>query len=354
MPLWQYTVVGPSNDWRTLGQPKAYTGTMVGQHPLSTGLGTTTIPIVLIPVRVKFPARQPASSSYVIPEVVFDPTAPSCVAGRTPLDIAQSSPLFNNAEYVVNGVNLGTTQYVDAFQRANFWQILQGTPYRLLFQLTTLPVVDVTVPLDQGDAYWAGCLDGHALNGGSIRQSWFDSYLLTTLGPSLIAQGLHPGILPVFYLDTASFKLDDPRYASSAVYGYHSWVPTPSGPQFYLVATFHAGGYRPPAYGTPAPDQPLTNQLVNWVNNPFGTNESPAWGWIGEIFGCYGIYAPASPLAIASTYPFPLNGYTYTISEQVFFSWFYELSPSLAVGGLYSDRGTLTGPASAQGCTFSN
>lgn len=355
IPLWEYSVVGPSNHSSTIGQSKTYKGSIVGQNPFSGERGTTVVTIMLIPVRVTFPARPPGNGSiYPTPEVVFDPTAISCVAGRTPLDIAQSSPLFNNADYVVNGVNVGDTQYVDAVQRANFWQAIQGTPYQVLFQLKTLSLIDVTVPPDQGDAYWSGCFQDHAINGGMIRESWFDNYVRTTLLPSLAAQGVGPGVLPVFYLDTAAFKLDDPRYAASAVYSYHSWMPTPNGPQFYAVATFNAGGYTPPTYGIPAPDQPLTDELVNWVNNPFASNETPAWGWIGERLGCYSSYAPTWPLTLTSTYPLSLNGYTYTLTEQTFFSWFYEQSPSIAAGSLYSDRGTLTKPASAQGCTFAN
>ncbi len=356
IPLWQYNIVGPSNNINTIGQQQTYTGSMVGTDPFNAPVATTTIPVVLIPVRLTYPA-QPAQNpwSYPTPEIVFDPTAISCVANRTPVDIAQSSPLFNNMDYVVNGVDVGNTQYVDAFQRSNFWQAIQGTEYHLLFQLQTLPVMDVTVPPDQGSAFWAGCFINNAINGGSMRMAWFDNYIQTNLLPSLTAQGIvGPNTLPIFYLDTVTMILDNPIYADSVSYSYHSAIQTNSGTQFYAVVTFNASGTTPPSSGVPAPDQPLSDELINWVNNPYGTNQTPAWGWIGYTLGCYAAYAPPWPLTNASNYALPFNDYTYTTTEQSFFSWFYDQSPSIAAGSLYSDHGALTNPASAQGCTFAD
>jgi hypothetical protein len=354
IPLWQYSVVGPSNNINTIGQKETYKGSIVGTDPFNAHLVSTTVPIVLIPVRLTFPARPaPYPGGFPVPKVVFDPTAVSCVDNRTPVSIAQKSPVFNDTEYVINGVNVGNTQYVDAFQRASFWERVHGSDYHLLFRLETLPVIDVTVPIAQGDAAWAGCFNNHSLNLGSMRQAWFDGYVRTVLLPRLTEKGVvKPSVLPIFYLDTVTMTLDNDPAAAS--YSYHSGVETRNGPQFYSVVTFNADGTTPPSSSVPAPDQPLSDELVNWVNNPYSSNQSPAWGWVGDSLGCWGYYAPSWPLSIAFNYSLPLNDYSYTTTELSFFSWFYDQSPSLAAGGLYSDHGALRRPASAQGCTFAD
>jgi hypothetical protein len=355
MPLWQYKVQGPSNSINTYGQTETYTGSIVGRSPFTSELGTTKIPVILVPVKLTFPSQPPAIlGGPPIPAAVFDPTAVSCVANRTPVDIAERSPLFNDADYTVNDDYIGHTQYIDAFQRANFWRIVKGSAYHLLLELRTLPVVTVHVPSGKGSAfqYDGGCYNGHSLSFGSVRMSWLDSYIRTTLLPSLADRGVEPGVLPVFYLDTIGLSLDSPQYADSLSYSYHGGLKTEKGTQFYAVATFNAGGTTPPSSGVPAPDQPLTDELVTWIGNPLSSNQTPAWGWVGETLGCYGTYAPSWPLSLFSTYESKLNGFTYTTTELAFFSWFFDQSPPMAAGGLYSDHGLLTSPASAQGCTF--
>ena len=42
------------------------------------------------------------------------------------------SPVFQNTAFTFNGVDVGTTQYLDAFQRANFSTIIGGRPYHVL------------------------------------------------------------------------------------------------------------------------------------------------------------------------------------------------------------------------------
>jgi len=37
-----------------------------------------------------------------------------------------------------------------------------------------------------------------------------------------------------------------------------------------------------------------------------------------------------------------MNGFTYSLQELAFFSWFFRQSPSLGTAGKYSDAGTFT------------
>ena len=353
MPLWKYNISGPSNSLNTYGQTVNYTGTMVGQSPFDPVPGTTNIPVALVPLKLVFPPVPAKPWSFPLPGVTFDPTTTSCVAGRTPVDLAASSPLFNNLDYTINGVYVGRTQYVDAFQRANFWSKVANTNYHLLFALRVVPTVTVNIPSNQGSAYRAGCFGGSSTSGGSVNQDWLDAYIQSTLLPLLTRQGvIGPGMLPIFYLDTVGLRITSGVNTGLTSYSFHSSVVTPAGRQFYLVVTFNASGATPPIYGTPAPDTPLSDELVTWVSNPFSTNQSPAWGWVGNNLACRNLYAPTWPLQLWRTVGVPLNGFMYTETEQTFFSWFYDQAPSMAAGGVYSDHGSIT--ALSHVCPFAN
>lgn len=354
IPLWEYSVVGPSNSSSSIGKPETYKGRMVGTDPLGKPLKTTTVPVALIPVRLTFPARPaPYPGGFPTPKIVFDPTAVSCVDGKTPLEIAKHSPVFNDSDYVINGEKIGRTQYVDAFERANFWQDGRAAGYHLLFKLSILPMMNVAVPLNQGSAVEAGCFENNSLNMGNMRKEWFDAYVRKTLLPDLAKRGLvKPEMLPVFYLDTVTMTEDnDPE---GAIYSYHYGIEIKDKMQFYSVVTFNADGTTPPSSGVPAPDEPLSDELVDWVSNPYNGNQTPAWGWVGLMLGCFSGYMPSYPLAAADYHFIDLDDHTYTVTEQTFFSWFYDRSPSMAAGKVYSDHGTLRKPASARGCTFVN
>ena len=76
IPLWEYSIVGPSNSASSIGKAETYKGLAVGTSPLTGPMKATTLPAALIPVRLAFPAL-PASRSEKFPtlKVVFDPTA---------------------------------------------------------------------------------------------------------------------------------------------------------------------------------------------------------------------------------------------------------------------------------------
>src|SRR5215469_6634917 len=116
LPIWHYQIVSPVNEAR-------YEGYMVGASPFERGSRTTTIPVILIPFIVQF---QNTTTGF---STTFDPTtAPDagCTAGQTAMSIVENSPIFQNYPWTLNGINVGVTQYIDAFQRSNFWRYLQN------------------------------------------------------------------------------------------------------------------------------------------------------------------------------------------------------------------------------------
>jgi hypothetical protein len=122
----------------------SYGGYMVGTSPFNRGARSTTIPVVLIPFIVKFMNTTTGFTA------TFDPsTAPDtgCTAGQTAMSLVENSPIFQSYDWVLNGIDVGNTQYIDAFQRANFWQFVQktGNAYHTLLSYTVGDPLTLTV-----------------------------------------------------------------------------------------------------------------------------------------------------------------------------------------------------------------
>src|SRR5207249_568972 len=97
----------------------------------------------------------------------------------------------------------------------------------------------------------------------------------------------------------------------------------------------------------------LSEEVAEWVVNPFGNNPTPAWGQSG---GCQSNLESGDPLAGVTQLVTMSNSYTYRLQELAFDSWFYRDVPSIAVNGWYSTNHTFTsaaGPCLASVTTLS-
>jgi hypothetical protein len=312
IPMWSYTV-SASRDGNS------YTGVMVGRSPFFHGHRTTTIPTYLVPVILNMPDGG-----------VFDPTVPdSCIGNSTVVNAVVNSPIFQNNNFIMNGADVGSTLYHDAFQRANFWDnvSLTGDSYHTRLNVTTLPAVTINVPFLSGATNLGLC----GLY-GDLDINWWDNYVQTVLIPSLAAQGVGPSSFPLFLFD--SVDLCDTN--SCGIGGYHYAYSSPV--QTYGVSDFDTSGEFPAA-----PDVAiLTHEVGEWMNDPVITNPTPPWGNVGQVIGqCQNNLEVGDPLSGTNVPPVSLNGFTYHLQELAFFSWFYG-QPSSGAGGLYSNNGTFS------------
>ncbi len=94
----------------------SYPYTMVGTDP-AKGSETTIIPVYIIPLKFTFTDGE-----------VFDSTAKMFDKEISATEAVIESPVFQSAPFHAGSVDVGTTQYVDAFQRANFWSRYPSTP----------------------------------------------------------------------------------------------------------------------------------------------------------------------------------------------------------------------------------
>lgn len=127
LPSWTYTVEASAD--RGGG---TYSGTIIGRSPYLRGKTTTTIPTQIIPLIITI-----NDGSSI---VTYDPTTPdTCgLGGATAVAVVEGSPIFTNNSWNMNGAAVGNTQYIDAFQRAQFWSLVAGTPYHLILSRSDL------------------------------------------------------------------------------------------------------------------------------------------------------------------------------------------------------------------------
>src|SRR6202040_3476055 len=106
--------------------------TMLGTDPRESA-ATTVIPVYVIPVKIVLP-----DGSVWDPATVAVPNRSNAIEGTI------NSPIFGKSRWTNGGVNLGYTQYTDAFQRGSFWQDLQegSGNYHILFQPVVRPEVE--------------------------------------------------------------------------------------------------------------------------------------------------------------------------------------------------------------------
>jgi hypothetical protein len=315
---------------KVTGLGKTYSYEMVGTNPEAhSALGnSTTITALLVPLVVKFAGG-----------LSWNPTAvDSCDPGATPLARTRKSPLFVNRAWTFGGTPVGTGQYIDAFERAEFWHYTKpgGTNpgYQLQLALKTLPARTVIVPTaDSTDYKGYSCGNGRLAD---INFNWLYTYLRTTLMPSLTSAGVGPTTFPIFLVhNVAAYENNKPT--DCCVLGYHDALSTASGIETYAYADYENSG----AFNTTHDIQDLAHEVGEWVNDPLGTNPTPAWGHIGQQTACQFNLEVGDPLS-GTAIPVALSGFTYHPQELAFFSWFYRQTPSLGVNGWYSDNGTLT------------
>jgi hypothetical protein len=244
-------------------------------------------------------------------------------------------------------VNVGTVQYLDFFQRANFWSYVGGAhPVNPNFHTnlspTTYNAIRITVPSADGSLYNAG----GCAKLGLVEINWFDSYLQQTVFPLLAALGLQPANFPIFLTGNVVLYDTDPNFGC-CILGYHSAFANPhfsGASQTYAIAEFDTSTL----FGTQTADiAALSHEIGEWMNDPLGNNPTPAWGNIGQVSGCQSNLEVGDPLSGTGLQITMPNHYTYHPQELAFFSWFYRQSPSIGVNGWFSSGGSFLAAAAA-------
>jgi hypothetical protein len=224
------------------------TYTMVGADPHKNN-ATTTIPVVIVPVKFVYGKSNGNKT--------FDPTTAKFSNGQTVVQLVENSPLMKSTiDFKEGGVDLGKTQYIDAFQRGNFYSLVKtNTNYHtLLGTPTVLPTLTINVPASLGSVI-TNPISGNGLVG---------TYDFNTMDVKIQAYiaahtQITPHVLPIF--------ISYDNYLTSGgccIGGYHSAEAGPTTGQTYSYATLVDQGTNNFAQDVSA----LSHELGEWMDNP--------------------------------------------------------------------------------------
>lgn len=308
IPLWTYSITSPVDS-------NNYTGSIVGRNPYFHGHRSTAVQTYLVPVVVTLPDGN-----------VFDPTGTDSCLGDSVVHSVLNSPIFDAVNFTLDGVNLGVTQYADAYQQANFWSVVSPAPtYHTLLNVTQLATLKITVPSGYGYTEYRGC-EGYAV----VDYNWLNNYI-TTVIPSL---GVSPATVPIFIFDSVVLYLNGQETQCCAIGDHGSFMTSSNLLQSYIISDFDTSGEWEPDVSI------LSHEVADWMDDPTNSNTAPAW--TQQDATCSTSYEVAEPL---EGYIWQIQGQdnvSYNLEEIAFFSWFYRQSPSIGAGQLYSDLGHFT------------
>jgi hypothetical protein len=281
----------------------------------------------------------------------FDPsTAPDagCTAGLTAMSLVENSPIFQNFPWTLNGVDVGVTQYIDAFQLSNFWNyVLNGREHH------TLLINTVGEPLTLSLSYSAPTLAAEvrsgvtttctnpggsgSTNGGAYEGVVDHGTLESAMSGYIASHHITPDQFPIFILYNVMYSQNGLLYLGGYHFSEASYPDVLASPgQTYVMANFRTNGVGPFDVSI------LSHEIAEWLNDPGGFNTVPPWGNIGEVTGCRQYLEVGDPLTRTDLPPIVgPNGFAYHVQELVYFSWFFRTTAT-GTGGQFSDNGTLT------------
>jgi hypothetical protein len=280
-----------------------YNFVMVGTDPSMTN-ETTTITAYLIPIKFFV---GPARSGVFDPQHVLS-------NGRTVVQNVAVSPIFNSGiDFVQGGTDLGNTQYIDAFQRGNFWSdVSKNSNYHVLLSLTVLPEQTIVVPSSSGKIG-----NEFGVRVGLVDINFFDAKLQSIISSN---STITPNSFPI--------ALTYDTYLTSGggccIGGYHSSFGSASAPQTYADFSYidKVGAFSQDVSA-------LSHEVGEWMDDPFINNTETPCGGLLEVGD------PLEGEANFGGFPYTLNGFTYNLQDLVFLQYFGQ-TPSTSVNGWFS------------------
>jgi hypothetical protein len=261
---------------------------MVGTAP-STGT-STTVQAFIIPIKL------------VVGTHTFDPQT-VLSNGKTVVNNTIASPVFaTGVDFTSGGVDTGATQYLDAYQRANFWgTVSTHTGYHVLLGGPTLePQVTLTPPKRSGTT---GTPFGHLA--AEVDINYFDAQIQTIMQNTAVIQ---PNTLPIFVIYDTYLTQNH----SCCIGGYHSAFGLTSAPQAYAVFSYvdHPGDFSQDVSA-------LSHEIGEWMDDPLVVNN-------GNNTPC-GVLENGDPLENTANFggfPYTLGGFTYNLQDLATMPYF--------------------------------
>lgn len=283
--------------------------TMVGADP-SQSNASTTVPVIIVPFRMAYGKTNGNTT--------FDPSH-VLANGRTVVKNTVVSPVFQGGiDFIQGRVDLGNTQYLDAYQRGNFWyNVRTNTDYHILLSApTVLTERTITVAAGEGKVIDNPFGPGRV---GTMDINDFDTQVQSYI--YYLRSKINPGVLPVFL--TYDVFLTS---GTCCIGGYHSANGAPPGGQTYAYATYVD------SVGSFAQDvSALSHEVGEWIDDPFVDNSVNC----SNDNQLMEVGDPLENDVNYGAYPYVLDGFTYNLQSLVFLDYF-GAPPDRRVNGWYS------------------
>jgi hypothetical protein len=338
LPVWNFQALSTRDG-------NIYAGSMVGANPTLRGpevnvsVVSQIVPIILKLHTIGTSFNSKTGVIHTEPgDTTFDPTVPDNVClsapNNMPVTLLRQSPILSNAQFNFGGTDVGTTQATDAFQRANFWTLIDKTNYHVRLSPRILAPLVIDVPADHGLAL-SGSIFGACSSLGIVDINLIDAIVVQA---TLTTPGINPKTFPMFMLYNSGMSIGSPfNIFNCCAGGYHGINPTsPVTFQTYTPFDFQTNGIFLDADDTVI----LSHEAGEWMDDPYDVNPTPAWGHTGQVGGCQNNLEVGDPLTGTNISPIVgKNGFTYHLQELAFYSWFYG-APSIGIHGWFSDNAT--------------
>jgi hypothetical protein len=271
------------------------TFTMIGTDPTSTNTNTT-IPIEVVPTIFTYPS---------FGKMKFNPKKDTYSDGETVLKNFLNSPLLDsNVDFKSGGVDFGKGQYIDSYQRANWYgNNVQSEPnyHVALGSPTILKPLKITVAAGQG------VVEKNPFGPSQIGTYGFGA-MDTQINNYIRA---HSEVTPdqfVFFVSHNIFLTS----GGCCIGGYHTATGIQPGGQTYGYTTLVTDK------GSFSQDvSAASHEIGEWMDDPFTNNR----------VGCNdnSILENGDPLegrANFGAFPYVDHGFTYNLQDLVFIPYF--------------------------------
>jgi hypothetical protein len=259
-----------------------YSEIFVGTDP-SKGAVATTVPVYIIPIELSFDGFK----TNPLGKLKGQPK------GTTVISNIVASPIFSSAlDFQEDKTDLGSTQYVDAFQKLNLWNVGgSATGYHTLLGTPTIEKpMKLTVPANDGAI-------GTPIDGIKVLEanlSWLDNLINAQITKLKIPSNAFP-----LFIVTQTYLTS----GGCCIGGYHS--VTNSGIP-YGVSTYIVNSGKTVTFSQDV--GALSHEISEWMDDPFTNNRSPC-----------GIYEVGDPLERETNYglyPYTLGKFTYHLQDE--------------------------------------
>lgn len=273
---------------------------MVGTAPSSTS--PASVSTVLIPVKI-----------ILSNGTTFDPTG--IMSNIT------NSPIFATGVDFQSGsgtqrVDFGKTQYINAYQQANFYGVGHSGFGLLLSLAPTAPLQTLRVPKRSGST---GTVFG--FRAGLVDINYIDAQFHTIL----TNLGITSNQFPIF----VTYDVYLTQNHQCCIGGYHSATGVVGSAQSYAHTTYvdHANAFAEDVSA-------LSHEVGEWADDPLVNNS-------GNPTPCGGSLENGDPLENNpnfGTFPYSLGGFAYHLQDLVTLPYF-GAPPSTSVSGEFTFQG---------------